>query len=1167
MKRSFVFLLLIVVMVTLVVLGLFSNAPTTTARTNTQENSSGGPVVRQAVAFGISAPVRDIPKPVIDWSTGTPINRELNRENVERVKQIVPGRGAGAGNGLFVDPLLSNQPNIVASTPGPTLTFEGNSSADNDAAFGNTVMPPDTNGDVGPNHYVQMTNNLVRIWNKSGTPLTPPFKLTSITDVVGGPCRGESDGDPVVVYDPLADRWLLSQFCVAPVPGYEMIAISQTGDPTGAYYVYAFQMPNNDFYDYPHFGVWPDAYYMTTHDFNQAGTAYLGQGAFAFDRTKMLAGDPTASYIFFNENTPSICPSCGGQLPSDLDGYVPPPPGTPNLFMEFRADEFGVGEIDGLRIFAFSPNFSNPPASTFTRVGANDLALAAFDARTPSTVAPVEQPPPANPGTYLDAIADRFMFRLAYRNLGTQASPVNSYVGNFTVNTSGVDPTNAGASGYQAGIRWFELRRNPGSGAMSVFDQGTHSPDAGPASGANGANRWMGGIAQDNQGNIAVGYSRSSVTAGPDIVWAGRTGGAGGTLNETETLMFASDGVQLATNNRWGDYSDMTVDPNDDCTFWYTQEYRTLAGQVDPSPAGAEGFLWNTRIGSFKFPVCTAAPKGQIAATITNCNTSGAIQGATVNATGGFARTTNSQGNLLSNIIAPPGSYTVTASKAGFSSDSAMTTVTNGGTSNVAICLTPLSTLPVMSVGSSSLVTEACTPSNGAIDPGETVSVSLCVSNTGNVNTANLTGTLTATGGVTNPGSPQNYGIVPAGGAATCRTFTFKAANQSCGSHITATLALQDGSIDLGTVTYDFPLGVPAITFSQNFDGVTAPNLPAGWTATNSVTTSPTEPKWVSTTVSPASAPNAMFASEPAIPTDKMLDSPAFAVNSSAAKLSFGHNYDLESGFDGGVLEIKIGAGAFQDWIIAGGTFAANGYNGTISNSAANLSPIQGRSAWTGSSGGYLTTVANFPASAVGQMVQLRFRMGSDNQIGVLGWRVDNVLVIEGFTCCISSVCIPHNIALSSLGALGVPSTTHFSGGYPALSAIDGDRTGNNWGTSGGWADGTRGIYPDTFDVDFQGPRIIDEIDVFTLQNNWQTAGPPNLTTPATAEGILDFEVQMWTGQQWVTVPNGSVTNNDKAWRQFTFPAITTTKIRVQVNAARNNYSRIVEVEAIGCPP
>jgi hypothetical protein len=161
------------------------------------------------------------------------------------------------------------------------------------------------------------------------------------------------------------------------------------------------------------------------------------------------------------------------------------------------------------------------------------------------------------------------------------------------------------------------------------------------------------------------------------------------------------------------------------------------------------------------------------------------------------------------------------------------------------------------------------------------------------------------------------------------------------------------------------------------------------------------------------------------------------------------------------------------------------------------------------------------------------------------------------------------NFALSSLGSLASASSSHFSGAYPALSAINGERTGNFWGTAtGGWNDGTRGLWPDNLDIDFGGSRTISEIRVYTLQNNWKTAGEPNLTTPATGEGILDFDVQTWNGTAWVTVPGGQVTGNDKAMRVFPFTAITTSKVRVAVNNSRNNWSRIVEVEALGsaCP-
>jgi hypothetical protein len=175
---------------------------------------------------------------------------------------------------------------------------------------------------------------------------------------------------------------------------------------------------------------------------------------------------------------------------------------------------------------------------------------------------------------------------------------------------------------------------------------------------------------------------------------------------------------------------------------------------------------------------------------------------------------------------------------------------------------------------------------------------------------------------------------------------------------------------------------------------------------------------------------------------------------------------------------------------------------------------------------------------------------------------------ISTASCAAPVACVRSNVALASNGSTAVGSSSHFSGSYPEASAINGDRTGNSWGTSsGGWADGTRGAYPDMLEVQFSGSEVIDEIDVITLQNNWKTAPAPNLTTSCSGEGILDFEAQYWNGSTWLTVPNGTVTNNDKAWRQFTFAAVTTTKIRVKVNNARNNYSRIVELEAYGCPP
>lgn len=300
--------------------------------------------------------------------------------------------------------------------------------------------------------------------------------------------------------------------------------------------------------------------------------------------------------------------------------------------------------------------------------------------------------------------------------------------------------------------------------------------------------------------------------------------------------------------------------------------------------------------------------------------------------------------------------------------------------------------------------------------------------------------------------------------------------------------------------------------------------------------------------------------------------------------MEFDNAINAEAGFDGGVVEIKVGAPfvagdatPFPDnsttWDL--GDYLIEGYyNGRLDGAglAANTygSALQGRRAYSGIKGPHhvRADLRNFSPGALhnpnSSPVYIRFRMTSDvaTANGVdSGWFVDN-LVINNLA---PAACTRSNVALAANGATAVASSEHFSGGYPAASALTGDRTGNNWGNSDGWADNTRGAFPDTLEVDFSNSKVIDEIDVITLQNNWTSAGQPDLTTFCSAEGILDFDVQYWNGSDWVTVPSGSVTGNDKAWRQFTFTPVTTTKIRVVVNNSRNNYSRIVGLEAYGC--
>ena len=313
--------------------------------------------------------------------------------------------------------------------------------------------------------------------------------------------------------------------------------------------------------------------------------------------------------------------------------------------------------------------------------------------------------------------------------------------------------------------------------------------------------------------------------------------------------------------------------------------------------------------------------------------------------------------------------------------------------------------VPVIATGASAITAESCSPANNMIDPGETVTIDFGLSNVGSANTTNLVATLQATGGVTAPSAPQNYGVLVAGGPSVTRPFTFTS-GATCGQTITATFQLQDGATNLGTVTFTFQTGVTILTFSENFDGVTAPALPAGWVAANAVGVAPL---WVTSTTTPDTAPNDAFIDDPATVSDKRLDTPNISITSAAAQVSFRNNYALEpigggaNFFDGGVLEVSspnIAGGAFTDITNAavGGSFVTGGYNGTISTAFSN--PIGGRMAWSQSSGGYINTVANLGPNVNGQTIKLRFRMCSDSSVSGTGWRVDTIQVSGGSVCC-----------------------------------------------------------------------------------------------------------------------------------------------------------------------
>lgn len=433
-------------------------------------------------------------------------------------------------------------PTLHAPTSGLNFDGLGNGSL----GFTPNAAPPDTNGAVGATQYVQWVNESFAVFNKStGALIAGPIAGNSLWSGFGGGCQTNNDGDPIVTYDKAANRWVFSQFSVSTTPFLQCVAVSTTSDATGTFNRYSFQYSNFD--DYPKMGVWSDAYYQTFNMFS--GNTFVGSDACAYNRTAMLNGQPATQICFQQGN------SVGGLLPSDLDGSTAPPAGSPNFMVFFGSNN--------LNLFKFHVDFATPANSTFT--GPTVIPVAAF---TPLCNGGTCVPQPGTNQT-LDSLADRLMYRLAYRNFGTHESLV--------VNHSVV----AGSSG---GVRWYELQ-NP-NGTVTLAQQSTFAPDSNF--------RWMGSIAMDQAGNMGLGYSISSSTTSPTVAFTGRLATDPANTMQAETIVVSGTGSQTGGLNRWGDYSAMQIDPVDDCTFWYTQEYMKTTGS----------FNWNTRIANFKFPNC-----------------------------------------------------------------------------------------------------------------------------------------------------------------------------------------------------------------------------------------------------------------------------------------------------------------------------------------------------------------------------------------------------------------------------------------------------------------------------------------------------------------------------------------------------------------------------------
>jgi subtilisin-like proprotein convertase family protein len=731
--------------------------------------------VVKADGYDVSAPLTELAKIPVVEAFG------LRAHEAEPARPIPHMRTQSAAQQL--DPVIQNAIGSGPNIPTPTTTFEGMGAGL--AGFTVQSAPPDTDGDVGPNHYVQVVNSSITIFNKTGAKLLGPVLTRTFfaNFAAGVNCQNTNDGDGIVRYDRLADRWVIAQFSVngGNGPFFQCIAVSTTPDPTGSYNRYQFSYAG--FNDYPKMGLWPDGYYTTFNIFN--GNTFAGAKSCAYDRTKMLIGAAATQECFDTGNT------IGGLLAADLDGTTLPPAGSPNPQLAL--------DTNRLAFFKMHVDFATPANATF--VGPTFITTAAFTPLCNGGTC-VTQPGTAQ---RLDSLADRLMNRLVYRNFVDHEALLVSH---------------AVAAGTGGGVRFYELR-NPA--APTIFQQGTFAPDT--------SFRFMSSMAFDQLGNIGMGYSisSSSPAVNPSIRYTGRlTTDALGTMGQGEATLVAGTGVQTGSNlSRWGDYSSLNIDPSDDCTFWFTSEYMGASG----------AFNWHTRIGNFKFANCGAVandfsltPNPTSRTTAAGTSTTYAINTTVLS---GTAETINlSVTGLPAGVT---GTFSPASVTAGGSSTLTVTVPATAGASTTQFTITGTATSRVHTASASLTVTnnnQAPTVSITAPANGSTVSGTITVS----ANATDADGTVASVKfdlpnatSVTDTTAPFSTSfdtrLVSDGSQAFCATATDNLGAAS--ARVCVTVTVNNGIVNCinGTFTStNVPLAIP----DNNATGITSVNSVVG---------------------------------------------------------------------------------------------------------------------------------------------------------------------------------------------------------------------------------------------------------------------------------------------------------------------------------------------------
>jgi len=831
------------------------------------------------------------------------------------------------------------------------------------------VNPPDTVGDVGNEYFIQMINGSstrVLILDKTDGSTVADFALGTLAAGSGTGCASGA-GDPIVMFDQNVDngpgqpkgRWFLSEFTFSSFCVY----ISETADPIiGDWFIYEFGSISGGLPDYPKWAVWPDAYYIGANEGFGGGRAN-----YAFDRENMLQGNAARPAQVFA--TPTLA-GFGFQMaqPVDWDGLLPPPPGAPGLFVRHRDDEaHNAGSNDPsqdfLEIWEFSVDWDTPGNSTFS--GPTNIGVAEFESELCGLFAFACVPQPGS-GTQLDPLREPVMWRAQYRNFGAHQAIVGSWVTDVV-----------GGAADVHGVQWLELR-NTGA-AWLLHQEGLVSPD--------NVNRWMSAIAMDGDGNIALGYNVSDATSvSPGLRYSGRlSSDPAGTMPRGENLLVA--GSAANASNRYGDYSAMVVDPNDECTFWFTGEYNTSSqwstriGAMRFVACGDPGFILNpaTPVGA----VCTAAAAEDFVTGLDVLSVNSFVEPVTLSFdpalpagfSGGFSINPVVPGNSTDTTVtvdqaAAPGDYLLTivgtASGAEDRSTELFLNVTN------ALPAAPQLTSPANGAGNVLTSTELVW---SAVDQASNYHVEVATDSAFNtiVRTADVVGT--------------NYTIAPPLNTST-EYYWRVTADNSCGDGAASPVF----SFTTQPAPGDCPIGTDArVLFEDDME-----TGAAGWVISGEGSNN----TWQLTDAIPGSSGFAFNAENLATISDQRLISPAVQLPGAEQlpiTLRFSNDQEIEDSggtacWDGAVLEISTNGGV--DWTeLSGDRILFREHDGTINNFSGGPNPLAGSPAWCGDPRAwedYQVDLSDF----VGEEIQLRFRFGTDGTVGNRrGWSIDDVRV------------------------------------------------------------------------------------------------------------------------------------------------------------------------------